>query len=279
MKCLTIKDKFTTIVLEEDINLVQMLQNPIIGDKDKLPLWRFCTQKPDAHGRTNDQLATIHALLIEYDAGEVTIDQFVEKYKEYAFALYTSPSHAPWKHKFRVILPLDQDYQFELWTCREVKCVMKQVFPTIDPTCFTNWQRIPGTANPEHYKYHINKGKKFSYSLIKDKVDEIVLEEKLDREMACAFRLSSSQGNGEVNREAYKAKVDQTTNALVRDLPSHENGSRYSEFCSVMGKLLNCKYPDGEYIYDKHSIKMLLSRVYWDHGLEKALTSFSRRRK
>lgn len=279
MKCLTIKDKFTTQVLEEEIDLVYMLQNPIVGDKDKLPLWRFCTQKQNAHGRTNDQLESIHALLIEYDAGEVKIEQFIEKYKEYAFALYTSPSHAPWKHKFRVILPLDKSYPFELWTSREVKCAMKDLFPTIDPTCFTNWQRIPGTANPLEYKYYLNKGKKFSYSHIQPKVDEIVLEEKLDREMAGAFRQSKSQGTGELNREAYKAKVDQTTNALVRDLPSYENGSRYSEFCSVMGKMLNCKYPDGEWIYGKYEIKTILSQVYWDHGLNKALESFARRRK
>lgn len=278
MKCLTIKDKWDTKVLEENVSLRDLLSSPIVGPKDKLPLWRFCTQIEGAKGRTNDQLESIHCLMVEYDSGEVTVEEFIEKYSEYAFALYTSPSHSPVKHKFRVILPLDQPYEFALWSSREVKTAMLNVFPNIDPTCFTNWQRIPGCESLENYRYFLNSGKKFGFDVISKKVKDIIEEEKISREIDRAFRINRAN-SGEINKEAYKAKVDDSMNDIIRQLPSHKNGSRYIEFCSAMGKLLNAKYPDGQHIYSKDDVEHMLKRVYWDGDLAKALRSFARKRK
>lgn len=278
MKCLTIKDKWDTKVLEEDVSLHTLLSSPIIGPKDKLPLWRFCTQIEGAKGRTNDQLESIHCLMVEYDSGAIRLEQFIEKYSEYAFALYTSPSHSESKHKFRCILPLDQSYEFALWTSREVKIAMQEVFPNIDPTCFTNWQRIPGCESIENYRYFFNSGKKFGFHVISQRVKDIIEEDRMNREMDKAMRLNRGFSK-EINKEAYKAKVDDSMIDLVRGLPRHANGSRYHEFCRAMGKMLKCQYPDGEFIYEEYEIRQMLRSVHWDAGLEKALKSFARHRK
>lgn len=283
MKCL-VKRKFETgIVSVEEVNLLHFLQNPSHLPKSQLPLWRFCTLKSGAPLRAcSDYYDSIHMLILEFDHGVSIAD--VEKMAEkYAYAIHTTSSHTATDNRFRLMLPLDMDYPESFWRMNDVKYAVKQLFPGLDPTCFVNYQAIPALpANHNDYYWNLHKGVKFGLA----DIDEIIQQLELDRQLDAQFKESQrpkkaflSDEASERGRSAYRAKVDETTNKLIADLPSHRTGSRYSDFVSAMGKLLSAKYPDGEWIYSEHEIKTLLSAVYWDHALHKALRSFARRRK
>lgn len=280
MKCLVQRADMMGTVFVEDINLSHFIKNPSNRPKDKLPMWRFITLKEDAPKKAcTDNYDTIHTLILEFDKG-VKICEIEKLFNEYSFAIHTTSNHTADNHRFRIIIPLDMEYSEYFWRLLNVKNAMKLKIPCLDNTCFVNYQCIPALpANPADYYYKINNGRRFGYEDIRKIVEELELNEKLELEMSRAFRQAHASGSREINRDAYKAKVDQTTLALIRDLPGHENGSRYSEFCSVMGKLLNCKYPDGEHIYSEYEIKQTLKNVYWDNSLEKTFKSFARRRK
>lgn len=275
-----IRTQYDNKLLECEVDIVTVLKNPVTASKTALMQWQFLKLKEGAPSiRCQDNYSTRHALILDIDKNW-TISAFEKEYSHLAFAIHTTSSHTPEINKFRVILPLDCEYPNELFRDTNVQHALREYFPGFDPSSLSNFHKLPVLpANPVDYYCNFNKGTRFSYSLIKARVDEIVMSEQLDRELDGAFCKSTLAGSGEVNKAAYKAKVDQTTNALVRGLPAHENGSRYQEFCSAMGTLLNNKYPDGEHIYDRYDIKTLLSQVYWDRSLDKALTSFARRRK
>lgn len=283
MKCL-VKAKFETgVVSVEDINLLHFIKNPSDRPKKELPLWRFITLKEGAERRANQELYdTIHMLIVEFDnknGAYTSIEKVEELAKDYSYAIHTTSSHTPAAHRFRLMLPLDISYPESFWRLRTVKDAMIRKFPGLDDTCFVNYQCIPALpANPSNYYYKIQNGRKFGYEEIREIVEAIEFDEEMDRKFNESLKPKRQFIEASTNYDRYKEVVDEKMEQLVQSLPRHDNGSRYSEFCSVMGTLLNSKYPDGEYIYGVTEVEHMLRSIYWDGNLAKALRSFSRRR-
>ena len=278
MKCLTIRSQFDNRLVDEDINLIHLLSNPCTLPKDQVPQWLFASRKEGCTRRCNESIADVHCLVLEYDK-DITIAEWERQFSRYSYALHTTSSHSKSLNKFRCILPMAEPIPFELLKSRESKTILKKIFGGIDPSCVVNFQKIPAMpANPLDYYYNINKGAKFNYVVeVSPGIAELVMNEEIENQ----FNKSHHQKylvRDNNNLAAYKAKVDETTHALVSSLPRHENGTRYSEFLSAMGKILGAKYPNGDEIYSSNEVRMMLKAVYWDGGLEKAFKSFSRRR-
>ena len=280
MKCL-VKSKFETgIVSVEDINLLHFIKNPSNKPKKELPLWRFITLKEGSERKANQEYYdTIHMLIVEFDHG-VRIPEIEQLASEYSYALHTTSNHTQEEHRFRLMLPLDISYPESFWRLPLVKQAMQIKFPGLDKSCFINYQCIPALpANPSDYYYKIQGGRKFGYNEIAEIVLRLEFDEEMERKFLEASKPKRVYLEGEdTHFDRYKEKVDDSSDRLIASLPSHENGTRYHDFCSVIGKLLNCKYPDGEFIYDPEDIKMMLRTVYWDNAIEKAWRSFSRKR-
>ena len=283
MICQMINSQRDPFLKEKRVSLLEMVQNPSRKKKEDLEQWMFIDLIDPIQIRRNLlNYNNCHALIIEFDNKDrfqVTIEQFTARYKHLAWILHTTSSHTKALHKFRVILPLDVPTAYSTWHSRCVRDEMEQYFIGIDPSSFSNFQKIPALpANPDDYQYVVNQGAKFSYVMIKDNVE---VRLKLDAERrAESDRWRESRCKSDtINYEAYKAKVDESMEELIGYLPTSANGNRYNSFCSVMGKMLNCRYPDGTEVYDASDVKNMLQFKYWDNSLEKALRSFSRRRR
>lgn len=280
MKCL-VKSKFETgVVSVEDINLLHFLKNPSDKPKKELPLWRFITLKEGVEKRANQELYdTIHVLIVEFDHA-VTIQSIEELASEYAYAIHTTSSHTQEEHRFRLMLPLDISYPESFWRLENVKKAMELKFPGLDRSCFINYQCIPALpANPADYYHKIQNGRKFGYKEIEKIVERLEFDEEIERQFDESMKPKRQFLTTEdSNFDRYKEVVDENMDKLISSLPRTDNGSRYIEFCSAMGTMLNAKYPDGQHIYSKDDVEHMLRGVFWDVNLAKALRSFARKR-
>jgi hypothetical protein len=103
--------------------LVQPGEAYRVWDKRKLPQWSPATFQPPRRKKAHAQGAS--CLVLDYDDG-TTIDQALQAWGQWALILHTSWSHRPEHHKFRAVLPLDQDLRKEeypaAWRWAEEHC-------------------------------------------------------------------------------------------------------------------------------------------------------------
>lgn len=141
----------------------------ILDDKAKAPLiiWGRMPEKVELSysGKPRcikENLDYITVLQVDYDNG-MPIDEFVQKYKEYRFDLYTSYNHGfkP-SDRYRIMFPLaERIYMRHL--CPPTRELLVNTFPDVDVTCFDrcHWQVLP-TIRAEGAPYRVvrNQGKK-----------------------------------------------------------------------------------------------------------------------
>lgn len=268
---------------ERDLSLLEMCKNPSNKKKDDLPQWMFIDLIDPMQIRRNLlNYKNCHLLIIEFDnkyGKYVSIEAFAEKYKHLSWILHTTSSHTPEVHKFRVILPLDTPTAYSIWHYKTVQEEMQLLFEGIDPSSFSNFQKIPALpANPDDYRYIVNHGVKFSYSMIKDNVEARIEEE--NRQIAERARQRALRPKNEsFNYEAYKAKVIENKEREFGGCGARETGDRYHTLCRYCGSLLNAKYPDGEYIFDDLEVKTIITAEHSDARVNKMVRDLTRRRK
>ena len=87
------------------------------NDKFYLPAFTTAPYKIfDTNGTTkrcHNNIGDYSCLTLDYDDG-YTIEDFQKQFKDYEFYLYTSSSHSEEKHKYRVILPLEEPLNKDL---------------------------------------------------------------------------------------------------------------------------------------------------------------------
>lgn len=147
----------------------RLIEHPmIIDDKAKAPLiiWGKMPETVELSfsGRPRcikENLDYITVLQIDYDDG-LTIDEFVQKYKDYRFDLYTSYNYGfkP-NDRFRVMLPLPERIYMK-HICPPTKELLTDAFPGVDSTCFDkcHWQVLPAVRSADApYRVVRNQGK------------------------------------------------------------------------------------------------------------------------
>lgn len=147
----------------------ELITHPrIIDDKSKagLIIWGRMTDNVELSYSglprcIKDNLDYITVLQIDYDDG-MTIDEFVQKYKDYRFDLYTSYNYGfkP-NDRFRVMLPLaERIYMRHI--CPPTRELLEETFPGVDVTCFDrcHWQVLPYVRSEDApYRFVRNPGK------------------------------------------------------------------------------------------------------------------------
>lgn len=161
--------------------IIDIVKNPIIASTLKhynddtitdkriiIPLWSFFIEadtitkfrKDGKPSGCASNMKAFHCLQIDYDDGDVTMEEFIEEWEDYAFVLYSSPSYDGTKDKFRVVIPLLKGYAPKLFTYESTQNYMvNNVFRGCDVSTINSYrkQRVPAKfllTNP--YKYYIN---------------------------------------------------------------------------------------------------------------------------
>lgn len=279
MICQSITNNYDNVLVEYNVDISEMIKSPVDLPKDEVPLWLFISLKQDTDRKRNQlNYNTIHALIIEFDDG-TSIEQFKSKYAKYKYALHTTSSHTKEHNKFRVILPLDQPYDYQLFKQKSVKTAMLDHFAGIDPSCFSNFQKIPVLPKiASEYQYHFNKGEiKFGYDCIESEVNRLIMIEKSNQAIKETMA-SINQKNMTPNLEAYKQKAFESIEDLARQVPSRATGNRYNMLVDLTARASNAQYPDGSYIFDDCEVELIVKRAYWDKAIAKLVDSFLKKR-
>lgn len=283
MKCYMINSQYDAFLKQREVSLLEMCKNPSKKKKEDLEQWMFMDLvDPMVIRRNLLNYNNCHALIIEFDNKDrfqITIEQFTARYKNLAWILHTTSSHTKALHKFRVILPLDVPTAYSIWHSRCVRDEMQVYFQGIDPSSFSNFQKIPALpANPNDYQYVVNQGAKFSYAMIKDNVEARTnAENELNIERARLRALLPKDMS--FNYEAYKAKVIENKEREFGGCGARETGDRYTTLCKYCGSLLSALYPDGEYIFDDSEVMMIINSECRDNRVTKTVRDLTRRRK
>lgn len=142
------------------------------AEKAQAPLWTFyLTSKTPSYDDKHmprgcaDNMVSFYALQIDYDNGDITVDDFVASH-EFKYYIYTSYNHRSHHHKFRVIIPLDACYGNDLMRCPENKKLLEDMFVGCDTSTINSFRRhhIP-SVNPaykDEYRYVIHDGPRLS---------------------------------------------------------------------------------------------------------------------
>lgn len=142
---------------------------PMIQDKDRCPLAIFGTpvSNPEHDMETGKMrciganVDSIYALALDYDNG-ITIEQFMDEYRDRRFSLYTSYSYGIKEgDRFRVVIPLAKPMPCDLLTCKRVRDNLSFQYHGIDPNTFScgHWEILPVRNPAGKYFYYKNPGK------------------------------------------------------------------------------------------------------------------------
>lgn len=204
----------------------QTIENPTsVDNKTDLGLWNFATIPIDKQisagswERTslNKAFTGTLILVLDYDDGVITPQNFVERFGAFEFHLHTSFSHTPEVPKFRVIMPLEAPLSVEQLSVIRKTDLAEKLFGPVDKTCFeaSRYFFKPGVScrNPNDYFTHSNSGIHFTLS----PADRFELEFETIKIQRDADRRGGKSSSVKLHGDRYKeaalknieAKIDQ----------------------------------------------------------------------
>ena len=256
--------------------LCKTVANPVIAtnlkgyDKaeDKrsvIPLWSFYVplehptklRKDGKPSGCAENMFAVHCLQIDYDSGEITVNDFINEWKDYAFILYTSPSHTKELEKFRVIMPLLKGQSPRIFSYKSTKQYMtSEVFEGCDVSTIDSYrkQRMPARmTSTSPYKYFINDVDK-CYELPKKELQELMDAE--DRLNEARMRYSEEHKSDNI-----QPLIDSLKNKMSNAVEGTRNRTYYnSAYC------LSQQGMNGGEIYDtlKESVDSTMLKEFED---------------
>lgn len=146
-------------------HLMQICKYPYTGTKETTPL--FCaagfiqnTKNEKGHyGRSQENHDGQYAIVLDYDSG-FKIEDF---YCPYRYLLYTSSSHSPELHKFRVIIDLEEIIPSDIWRKSEFKEAILMRFPGVDESSCATLRFFVLPNKGEHYTWYYNDAPKWDW--------------------------------------------------------------------------------------------------------------------
>ncbi|MFA5300289.1 MAG: hypothetical protein WC389_19050 [Lutibacter sp.] len=142
-------------------DLIELVKNPVQSTKDASGLLLpYALIDNDAYP-IKDNFKTYEAIFLDV---ENTVDiKYVEnKLKGIQHVLYTSYSHSPDNHRFRVILPVKEPLAFDEFDTQAVKQTLYQLFPYTDNHTFDARGFHEPVITPDYYSCHCD-GKLFDF--------------------------------------------------------------------------------------------------------------------
>lgn len=177
MQLQTIKSQYDSEMVSFDLNdeiqknIIKCVKEPlVVENKEIIPQWKFCTIK--GNKRCNDNIDSTNILILDFDDAKYSYQEFENDFKHYKFILHTSYSYDGTNSKFRVLLFLDQEYEFNKLLCKinddklySTYHYLLNFFPHVDPASFVKAQffKIPAKKTKDSpYYYKFNNGKLLS---------------------------------------------------------------------------------------------------------------------
>ena len=228
--------------VDDDV-LWHSMGNPHSMPKDQLPQFLLATPS-GADGKGHDAIDEVYALTLEYD-GTLPIERFVSCYKHLRFLLFTTSSHTPERHKYRVII----------WMERPVKqCVLVanrhillDYFPEHDPMSVSVWQSFPNRLNSD-YQWRVNPGMDYDWDMVVERAEIKGLIERAPGTKATVQLKLNCLGTplGTSRPDLYKQILDKEFVSSLSAIPQYQTGGRrYAKFFSLI-----CRLRDATVGYD-----------------------------
>lgn len=278
MKAQIIKNRFSNDLFCGDVDILKMIQNPLSKSKEECPLWMFCSLFEGSDKKRNQEnYDEINSLLLDFD-DNVTIKEFQQKYSEFNYYLYTTTSHSKEQDKFRVIVPLKSPIKYSEVRRSEVLEALLGFFAGIDVSSFRNFHNLPNKPlNPsDYYSFYNNSSEFFDVDILKDDIKKIARKNELERKKNATRGLGKNYSSemSDTARESYKRVVESKFEQEILDIPSYKTGKRYNDLCEFVGKMMIAKYPDHEYIFEKHEIENLVFLNCKDKNIKNMINNF-----
>lgn len=182
MNVCLIKNQYDNVMRSIDLNkesysqILKSIKNPmIVENKDIIPQWKFCTIKGEQ--RCTENMGTTNMLILDFDDAGYSYEEFEYNFREYSYIIHTSYSYDGTNSKFRVILPIDKEYEIERLFFKNndnqsfspYHLLLKH-FEHVDPASFVKAQffKVPAKRSESApYYYNIHKGETFKMENIK----------------------------------------------------------------------------------------------------------------
>lgn len=300
------KGEVVHIESEHEIELADiewLIQNPKIDDVSAYPSRDACKanqyllywgERIDTdNSRIAQNKGKMCAILLDYDDG-YTIDTFNEKFNgRFQYYIYTSFSHTPTHHKFRVIIPTTESYEMTAYLvkvlekCFPISIKNKETKEVIvagsDSTTFNKRGFYEPVKVSEHYTYFISNGPIFDVekrlgSMVQKVMEEDEAEQKrilADREARRVER--ESKGLPPPNLEFQKEWTTNKLQGKYGGCGSRKSGHRYSDLVKYCTALLKAEYWSGEgYMFDVDEVEDLILGEYDDANVRSMINGMLR---
>lgn len=122
-----LKTKFAVVVPWREL-LTTVYDKP----KEQLPMFNF-SDNTGTRATATDKTC---AIILDYDDGKITFDDWIKTHKGFKYFIYTTASNSKLKSKFRVVIPLRNWYRFE-----DIAIVVKDKFIDGLDKCSTSSMR------------------------------------------------------------------------------------------------------------------------------------------
>ena len=210
-------------------NILESVKKPIVVvDKSKIPQWKFCTIK--GNKRCTENMDKTNMLILDFDDSTYTFKEFEHQYQEYKYILHTSYSYNGTNSKFRVLLPLDEEYEIDRMFAKlendrtySPYHYLINYFHNVDPASFVKAQffKVPAVNDEKApYYYNIHEGKVFSlFDIPGYQMAYLFFEEhrkKDERERKLKYDVQRTQFNGDLTRavEYVKRKMEEAPTGM-----------------------------------------------------------------
>lgn len=286
MKVQILKNRFEKEQIETNISFEQLeniLRNPLKKPKEQCPLWRFCSVfNNKQNSRLQENIEDINSLLLDFD-DNLTIKEFLNKYSDINFYLYTTTSHSKDQDKFRVIVPLKEKYNYKNFKNPFLIDSLCEYFENVDPSSFSNFHNLPNMCKKpnEYFFFHNISENFFDLNSLNNRAK--YKERLLDISMQCRNLKNKSKPEfkntmSENARIAYENKVKIELRKELNKISNFRNGTRYNSLLSLTGKMCNAKFPDNSYIFDLPEILQWITSNCSDRNVIKMVENLYNKR-
>lgn len=284
-------DDFPDKAIEIDINyydLENMINNPVEVDKKEnisyfYPISHEFIEHESYADSNHANFLTMLTLDIDNKNGDVkkekgkgyvSIEMMIRYLKKhnYQYALYTSFSHKPDHHKFRVILPLDRPLIFDRFISKPFKGALKRLMPWIDPNtlqhigyyypCLTEhyYKDFNYDENAKPFSFQKNQKfmKIFDNEMKKYKRDQMIFKMKREK--------YKKKNNMRKERSVFQTKLGADVSQYLNTPFNNKSGNGGMSNYGLYKSIYACKL-----INDKDTLNQVIEKAYREGWKQKEI--------
>lgn len=235
------------------------LAGPFEGiPKANLPQFVPCTPS-GLGGNGHAAWGDMYALVLDYDDGKMTTDAFKRKFGHLYYYLYTTSSHTPEHHRFKVLVWLLMPIPY-----REVhadKHVILDYFGVDDSSSLSNRHKPPNWT--EHYFCDHNMGKQwYSLDMIHQHRSKVPNKRRSFGFGLTPTELFSGMPKTINKPDLFKLACTKQLLEMRSTIPQHSTGGRRRGPCYHLVSLAADTIINGQYAYtDREIAELMLSHI------------------